>query len=112
MTISQILLSGAAVTVDLLTEMPTSTDPATWKIVNSPSYQPLISIPIITNNQGGNLTGYFRGPAVPPGITAVWFAARVGGSLVIWGPISPPATNVFGLLTCQFFIQPWFAGGL
>ena len=111
MTVTDLLTAGVALQVDLLTELPDSTDPATWSIASWGGYQPLLSIPTLTLNQGGNVIGFLRGPALSPGNRAVAFAARYQGMTVFTGPILPPNVNVSGLLTVEFAVQPWFGGG-
>lgn len=111
MTATEILLSGNALQVDLLTEVPDSTLPANWKIASWPGYQPLVNTPVIAQNQGGTLTGYIFGPLLPLGQVAEAAVVSFAGQAVMFALIEPVAVPL-GLLTISFVVQPWFAGAV
>jgi hypothetical protein len=65
MTTFDILRSGLIVQVNLLTEVPDSTDPATWRFLQTPGYRQqqalVVVLSVLPDQVAGILTASFEG---------------------------------------------------
>jgi len=110
-TVKDVLLSGSTVMVDLLTEVPTSNDPATWKFPIADNYRPQAGVPqldIADDGVIGKLVTQW--PINQAGVMqARAFGVTWQGECLMVGTVAFGALPPFGTvpLTINFVVQPW-----
>lgn len=88
MKVSEVITSRVPLQVDLLTVLPTTTDPATWVKPTWPGYQPSMSIPDVRYHDQGIIGKLSCSFDCPPGkqLDAVAFGVSLDGLCVLFGP--------------------------
>lgn len=110
--ISEILLSGNPVKVDLLTEFPLDSDPSTWKKPTWTGYDSAWSFPALTSRSDNSWLGVLQcqfrvDPAVFANVVAV--GVTYDGQNLFVGNFRPTIGAIPSTVDVkvEFVIQPW-----